>query len=310
MGVIDLETMLKGLSPESPCGVDLEYDPDFLAMARAAQPPPASVVGDESARAEEPDWKEVRALATGLLERTRDVRVASYLARALLAIDGIRGFAEGVVLTSELLHRHWKDVHPALDPSDGNDPTARINCLLALAAPESTLIRLGGAPLMTWPGSGRFSLREVLAARGKPGAREGAPPPDMAPIQAGFDGIPVAEIVATLEAVTGALESLSSLEAFLLETIGPNQAPDLEELTRLLRSGQSVLSEQAARRSAEPGVAAPSSAAAGTPPSSPIPLLLRRAKRLGAKSFLEIVRDLAPDGTRQAESIRGASGED
>jgi type VI secretion system protein ImpA len=44
-------------------------------------------------------------------------------------------------------------------------------------------------------------------------------------------------------------------------------------------------------------------------PSSPVPLLLKRAKRLVSKDFLEILRDLAPDGVAQAEAIRGPEAE-
>jgi type VI secretion system protein ImpA len=40
-------------------------------------------------------------------------------------------------------------------------------------------------------------------------------------------------------------------------------------------------------------------------PSSPVPLLLRRCKRLVSASFLEIVRDIAPDGVSQVEMWRG-----
>ncbi len=40
-------------------------------------------------------------------------------------------------------------------------------------------------------------------------------------------------------------------------------------------------------------------------PSSPVPMLIRRAKRLVSKNFMEIVRDLAPDGLPQVEKIRG-----
>ena len=41
-------------------------------------------------------------------------------------------------------------------------------------------------------------------------------------------------------------------------------------------------------------------------PSSPVPLLLKRAKRLVAKDFMEILRDLAPEGVSQAEKISGS----
>jgi type VI secretion system protein ImpA len=38
-------------------------------------------------------------------------------------------------------------------------------------------------------------------------------------------------------------------------------------------------------------------------PSSPLPLLIERAQRLAEKNFLEILRDLAPDGVMQAQNI-------
>ena len=43
-----------------------------------------------------------------------------------------------------------------------------------------------------------------------------------------------------------------------------------------------------------------------TEPSSPLPLLIRRAQRLADKSFIEILTDLAPDGVMQARMMTGA----
>jgi type VI secretion system protein ImpA len=40
-------------------------------------------------------------------------------------------------------------------------------------------------------------------------------------------------------------------------------------------------------------------------PSSPLPLMLERAKRLVPLGFLELIRDLAPDAVAQAEALRG-----
>ena len=40
-------------------------------------------------------------------------------------------------------------------------------------------------------------------------------------------------------------------------------------------------------------------------PSSPVPLLLDRAKRLVSKSFMEVLADIAPDGVVQAKLIGG-----
>jgi len=44
-------------------------------------------------------------------------------------------------------------------------------------------------------------------------------------------------------------------------------------------------------------------------PSSPVPLLLERAKRLMSKDFVEILRDLAPDGIAQFEVVSGINRE-
>ena len=45
-------------------------------------------------------------------------------------------------------------------------------------------------------------------------------------------------------------------------------------------------------------------------PSSPLPLLIGRARRLAEMDFMDILRDLAPDGVTQAERIAGTSSSD
>ena len=40
-------------------------------------------------------------------------------------------------------------------------------------------------------------------------------------------------------------------------------------------------------------------------PSSPLPLLLMRAKRLASMSFLDIIKDLSPDALTQARAVGG-----
>lgn len=44
-------------------------------------------------------------------------------------------------------------------------------------------------------------------------------------------------------------------------------------------------------------------------PSSPLPMLLDRARRLADKNFLDILRDLAPDGLSQAQTVIGTRDE-
>lgn len=44
-------------------------------------------------------------------------------------------------------------------------------------------------------------------------------------------------------------------------------------------------------------------------PSSPLPMLIERARRLAEKDFMDILRDLAPDGLMQAQNIMGTRDE-
>src|SRR5690242_14397150 len=96
MGAIDQSRVLQPVDPDKPCGGNLEYDPDFLALQQAAQGRPEREMGNEVIPAEEPNWKEVKRLSLQLLGRTKDLRVAVLLCRALLHTDGLAGFREGL----------------------------------------------------------------------------------------------------------------------------------------------------------------------------------------------------------------------
>ena len=79
---------LEPLAGESgPCGSDLEYDNDFLAISQAAAGKPESQFG----AAEPPDWRAVSAMAEALLARSRDLRVAILWLRAGLHLQGFEG---------------------------------------------------------------------------------------------------------------------------------------------------------------------------------------------------------------------------
>jgi type VI secretion system protein ImpA len=45
-------------------------------------------------------------------------------------------------------------------------------------------------------------------------------------------------------------------------------------------------------------------------PSSPIPLLLRRAQKLVDKNFLDVIRDVCPEAMGTVQAIGGVSGSD
>ena len=167
MTEIDVESLLQPTSGDAPCGEDLEYDPVFAEMENAAQGTPEQQYGDTIIPAEPPDWTEVRKGALGVLERSKDLRAAVYLARAALCVDGLCGFRDGLQFLRRLVETFWADVHPQLDPDDDNDPTIRINTLATLCDFAATLKPLREAPLVQSRTFGVFSRFDVGIARGE-----------------------------------------------------------------------------------------------------------------------------------------------
>lgn len=348
MSVIDIESLLSEITDESPCGEDLEYDPQFAEMEKLAQGTPERQYGNTIIPAEPPDWRGVSASALNLLARTRDLRVAAYLTRALLNTDGLPGFSDGLALLEGLLERHWALVYPQLDPDDDNDPTLRINTIVALCDPETTLHDLRSAPLVSSRALGRFSLRDIQIAAGllTPVAtgQEEPTPPSQGMIDGAFQDANVEELQATAEAVAAAFDRMAHIETLLTDQVGVTQSPDLSALTSVLKEIRQVLNEQLQRRGVsgvgeveagmvetlEPGAMGGGGAAqrmvvgeianredvirtldkiceyySRHEPSSPIPFLLKRARRLVRMDFMEILRDLTPGGTDQADMIFG-----
>jgi len=289
-------------------------------------------MGDAIVPAEPPDWGAVRQASLALLERTRDLRIGELLAQALLRTDGLAGFAEGLALLRAWIGGMWDEVHPRLDPADP-DPIVRANTLANLASHDRTLTAVRDAVLVAAPRAGRYSFRDALIATGKlspPADLEGEPP-SASLLDAAFREVPVEEIRATAETLDRALAETGGILGAMQEKVGVSNSVDLGELTAMLRTVHQYVAEQLARRVEEgvEGAAAAGVTGSGPPgairtrddvvrtldrlieyylrnePASPVPLLLRRAKRLTGKSFLEIIRDIAPAGLTEVEAIRG-----
>ncbi|MEN8259806.1 MAG: type VI secretion system ImpA family N-terminal domain-containing protein [Pseudomonadota bacterium] len=156
MMALDLDAFIGQVSPDSPCGEDLEYDPVFEQMARDAEGTPERQLGESITPAEEPDWKSVRALGLELLQRSRDIRVSVLLTRALVHTEGFEGVDQGLILIHELLRRYWDDVHPRQDPDD-DYPIQHINTLADLNDYARLLNPVSRIPLTDSQAVGRFS---------------------------------------------------------------------------------------------------------------------------------------------------------
>ncbi|GIX12606.1 MAG: hypothetical protein KatS3mg118_0565 [Paracoccaceae bacterium] len=346
--LIDPARLTAPVDDASPCGDDLEYDPDFIALLDAAETRPEQQVGGAIIPAREPDWPKVARDALALLDRSKDLRIAAILAEAMLRIEGLPAFATVLGAVREWLDIWWDGLHPRLDPEDDDDPTMRVNAMAAFAAPETMLRALRAAPLTDSRALGRFSGRDLMIAAGEMSAPADSDPPDLARIEAAFEDTDADRRAALIAALDQAIDHVAAIDRIFSDRVGM-LGPDLAPLDHALRklaqlvAAHSRLSPGEARPAADGPAAAPggdaaapgpapapaAAAAAAAPgeirsredvirmldricdyytqaePSSPVPLLLRRARRLVNADFATIVRDMASDGYDQMARIAG-----
>lgn len=331
-----IESLLAPVSPEQPCGENLEYDADFQAMEQASLGKAEQQFGSTIIPAEPADWNRVEKLATSLLARTKDIRVMLALTHAWTRRRGLEGYADGLLLLGQALALYWDQLWPSLTDGGEFDPFYRINALAGLSDKsvltttlrQSILLRSNGDELNVrdaqallegsktectgYPG-GRVRLIDELVRGGQPG----------------------------IEAIGQIEGRLQTIRTWLLEQLGESGVPEMEQLLKTVgliagvsrASHTDAAQETAATPEPNPGtppVAAPLPAQADWrsvqvtsradaqlmlekvkqyftqhEPSHPAPLMIDRVQRLIELDFMEIIRDLAPDGVNQLQNIFG-----
>ena len=341
---MDLEAWLSPVSETEPSGPNLEYDPDFLALEEAAKETPDQEFGGADGGAVHriegsgPEWPEVRRLAEALLTRSKDLRIAVHLTRALIATEGYAGIATGAQLLLGLLERYWDGIHPELDAEDNNDPTMRINALTPLTSSDAVLKDIRFAWIVRSRQHGQLIVRDLEVAAGKMPAPANSTPLSSAQI-AGLLGVALSERPDFADLAEQALANVKNVGALLNDRVGSTQSIDLKPLLSPLHLVATTLRSAAPQEggpesgtvedvSSEGQTSAPGPAQsrsgeirsredviktidriceylARTEPTNPVPILLKRAQRLMNMSFLEILDDIAPDGLTQAETVVG-----
>lgn len=334
--IIDIDALGAAvLEAGSPCGPDLEYDPDFISLFLAATRKPERQSGESVVPAEEPDWADVRRRSESILARSKDIRVAVLLTRALTRTANLDGLCSGIQLTYQLLSRFWDEVHPRLDPTEDLDPTMRLNALASFADPDAVLGDLRSALLIPTGKQRRISVRDVLGVAGKLPLAEGAPTQvEMETILA--DAVSRNEV--SVAAIRSALATAGEIKSFLIEKVGADRATDFSPLIDTLKSVAQLIDKVSGaetRGTASDGVIGhdsggrPAVASSEirsredavlvlervcafierTEPANPAPLFIRRARQLLTKSFIEIIQDLAPESLGQIQKMAGLNHE-
>ena len=328
MIVMSIEDLMAPLGEGDPSGPELSHDPDFATLERLAKGTPET----QFAEAEPPAWPAVHEQAMALAGRTRDLRVAVLLTRAGAHTGGLPGYAQGLQLVAGLLEQQWDTVHPRLDAEDNNDATMRLNALWPLSDLATGMADLRGS-LIGPPGSG-LTVRLVELAWTKadaaPGEVRPTPTGMLQGLRSAADADP--QIIPALRAVSAAVTGIEQTVSRRAGIAGPDFKP-LRAIANACAQAVDQLeglvpaSANAATPIGSEAIQAGSAAVGGLQsredvvrvlgqvcdwveahePSNPAPLLIRRAQRLMSKSFLDLVKELAPQGLSQIEQIAGVS---
>ncbi len=343
---IDVDSLLVSLGGDEPCGEDLEYDLSFTELEIAAQPTEEHQVGDNVLEGAEPDWGDVKGKALAVLEQSKDLRAAIYLANAELHLEGFPAFAAVLEYIKRVLDEYWNDVHPQLDEDDDNDPTMRVNAVVNLTNTDTVLRAVRRAPLTDSRGFGRMTFRHIEVANGEtttPGDMDD--PPDTAQVSAAFQDTDEETRQATFEALDKCVELTTGISDMFDSRLEAGLGPDLSPLSDVLKkikaacapfSGGAGGGDVVAAGAGDDGAAVSGGGGAVGPgpsgggigginnpndvqnaidriceyyarvePSSPVPLLLQRARRLVAADFLTIMKDIASEGVDQVNTLGG-----
>lgn len=334
---MNIDALLAPVSGEKPCGENLEYDADYMAMSQASEGKAEQQFGDTIIPAEPADWNKVEKLATSLLGRTKDLRVMLALTHAWTQMKGLPGYASGLKLIQQALLLYWEPLWPQLEEDGERDPFYRINALAALGDKSALTAALRQAPLLR-TAADQISLRDACAlldgskteVADYPGGR---PRLNDELARADQPGV---------EAVLQISERLQTIRETLVEHLGESGVPEMAQLQKTINlvaqacqaTDLSALVPES-QHAASSGDEAPTPAAPARAhsdwrnseitsraeaqlmlekvknyfsryePSHPAPLMIDRVQRVIELDFMEIIRDLAPDGVHQLENIFG-----
>ncbi|MCB1899646.1 type VI secretion system protein TssA [Cognatazoarcus halotolerans] len=158
---MQLASLLAPVPGGTGCGEDLSFSDEFDEIAEARrEDDPSLAQGEWISVLKEADWSRVaRICETLLVERSKDLRIAGWLAEAWARQHGLAGVAAGFRLVEGLCASYWDALHPL--PEDG-DQELRAGALAWFAGHATEWLRR--SPLTDSP-QGRYGLADLEAAR-------------------------------------------------------------------------------------------------------------------------------------------------
>lgn len=129
----EINRYLRVIDENNKAGENLEYDDMYSKMETLATNSIASLASADEDGKTEADYKSLLKVTSSLLEKTRDLRVATFHTIALTATQGFKGLNDGLLLLGFISVELWDEAYPQLDIDDELDPTERLNIFSTLS---------------------------------------------------------------------------------------------------------------------------------------------------------------------------------
>lgn len=213
--MLDIESLLQPISAARPGGEDLSFTPEFDAIQEARRSDDASLdQGEWVTELKAADWPTVARLCGELLAtRSKDLRLAAWLAEAMTRTDGFAGAAASYRLAAGLCNRFWSQLHPADEAGETDLRSGALAWLLTHSIRWIRTVALTDAP------QGRFNALDVEAAP-RHAVDDGGSTPDSARVEAAGAATPTAFHERTAAALSDARQALRELEAAVAARLG------------------------------------------------------------------------------------------
>jgi type VI secretion system protein ImpA len=325
----ELAWLAEPIAADDACGAGLDGSP--LLVQLDAQ----RVFGLLTAPGAEPDWRTIQSRAVSALRTSRDFRALAHLVVAQLHTGPLIEALPLFGLIHTWLERYWDEVHPRLD-GDALERRNVLNCFADRVAIVDVLRRL---PLLSHGQLGTFSLRDIDIAMGL----QPNPDPDREPrsaqeVEAALAASERTSVIQLRNAASEAQNALLAAQEIMRTRAGESAIPQFDALVAQLGRIQKVLNVRTDDVDADEGQSTSATGDTTAPlapgatgsirsrydavraleavaeyfrrhePSSPVALLVERAKRVVSMDFLAVLAELAPDALEQARRATGAQG--
>jgi type VI secretion system protein ImpA len=321
------------ISNEWPCGPDPDADPEvqnFLTVAEGQLPASFRDFNRKSF-----DAKQSLAMLRGYLDKSRDLRFLVLAAKFHILSDDLPGFVDAISATNSLLSAQWDYFHPTEAVGGAELRSAFLKSLDDL---PTVVLPLQNATLINDKRLGALTMRSILVGEKRLPAREGEAVIEPSGIKEAFLRFEPLEQLTDLQAnFQSVLTSLEGLRQLFIDKADHETAPQFDQLPDLVRSIRAYIGDIVAAR--QPDLAEAEEAAedykgesieatpsrpsmpadvasvkeasnalaailsyyGGYEPSSPARLLVKQAHLLVGKSFIEVMKILAPGLVEKAK---------